>query len=766
MADVLNARENRAGARAAVGHEGANVIANTLITDPTEARIVGRATERMRENDWRKSLETIGKDEPEDMHWGSWQDTLPGQVYTEINAAGQRVERPGSNETARLNTITGRMRAYETVLSDRYAALPAGPARAGIERIVAQTIRATPQLREIYLNAAGTDIDETRIPLLLNDSTLKKHLADSLNEIYDPAKRFNMVDIQKADEALRKVVAERAQLALEQTAATGRAGANTRTNFDNSPNTGPYGGNSGTAMQGLEGSLQIANLNAIIPPNANQRQLTEIAQRQQDIQQFAANLEQRAQLAAMDRTSSRDRAIATLDQQLQNARADATPVPNTNPPRTYGQYALNYQTLFERRAEVDKIRTEAQAKVAELTTKMAEKDAEINQARVAQQDKLREATAASAKFERQVDRALAKAAKNTIGEKIATYLDGYRPAEAESLELAKEENKQRISEEVQRRLTRTRRRWINYLPGTGWLGNNHREVLNEGQIRRDARVLLRQGPEALVRQVLAAVRMPDGTRGIPDGEMEMLLRDPAFMDTQGKEIYGKVLAGHIMTGGKIAPSQYDALAMTDWGPQVMTEMLSRNEQVREMVSQYTGQPFTESSIRELMADPQWRKKWLRRALLVAGGAALLAGPGVTSAVVGGAANAAGWVGTNVLHIPQWTHEAQNLANAAVHVAANQTGPVIAGGIDATVKVAGDIGNSVAANVAAVGQSNAIQDAGKAVSGALGTADTALRAGTVGTEIGEAAKYAKDTATTTADVIVKNAAAAKAAFIKP
>lgn len=741
----LNIRENRAGARAAVGH--ADVLSNTgIATNTAEAHIVGKATERLAENDWRKTLETIGE-EPNEMHWGSWQDVLPGQVFTEVDAAGNRIARV-PEETQRRDRITGAMRGYDALLRDGYPSLPPGPIRNRLNSIVEQTIRSSPQLREIYMNNATPPVvDVTRIPQLLEDPTLKKHLAEALNGLYDPTKQFPMIDVQKAVEAYTKSNTELNNLISERLILDTKLGkvlvapltdqTLTETFYNADTNPGIIApGTRGTAITNHETTLR----GVVLPAGHEGLSATSLGRRQTNIRTADINLERLGKLL-VERVPNRaeiDRVRALLD----DAGSDSL----------HGARVREYRMLVEGRQALARERAEAEARVTALNGEITTKTAETNVKRAEQQDKLRDAKAHSAKFERQVDRALAIASKNTIGEKVATYLNGYRAAENESLELAKEEQKHHISEELHRRLTKTTRRWINYLPGTGWLGNNKREVLNERQIRGDARVLFREGPQALVDRVLRAAH-------IPDGERELLLRDESFMRTQGKEMYGKVLAGYIMTGGKIASSQYEALAMSDWGPDVLTEMISKNAEAQALIKQHTGEPYTEQSIRKLLADPK-NQKWIKAALYTAGGLGLFyAGPAGIAAGVSAIGSAANYVAGDAAG--RWIKEAGALGTA---VASGAPGVAIGHGIDAGQQAAQAIGTGVANNVTAIGaNSTALQGAGAAINTGMQSADASIRAGGVGEAIGRGAKYAVDTATTTGQVIATNVATGKKAF---
>lgn len=730
MVDALNIRETRAAAHAAAGHE--NAAGRAGITDTTEGRIVTRATERLRENDWRKALDTLGQEEPADLHWGGWQDIVPGQVFTAVNGAGERVARPGSNEAARRTDIARTMTAYDALIQNGYNSLLIGSAeRTRVDTIINATINGSPQLTELYTN--GGVIDTARVAGLMNEPGMKKYLAAALNEVYDPAKRFNMLDVQKAAEAYAKANNELTALNTEKTAADAAA-AITDANWD----AVLVGGiDRGTRMNNLKTAFAAPTI-----PAGHGLTATGLATRIRDIQNFQRNLEERNDF--MKRRVVDHAAVQRLNDRLDSARIDPT----------YGPQLAEYQNLYESRVENAAKRTEGEKKSTELTGKIAEKTADVNVKRSEEQDKLRDARAHSTKFEQSIKRALGKAAKNTVSEKVGVFMNGYRASETESLDLAKQEHAHHISDEVQRRLTKTTRRWVNYLPGTGWLGNNKREILNEGQIRKDARVLLKGGPEALVRQVLKSAN-------VPNGEQELLLRDPEFMKQQGKEIYGKVLAGYMMTGGKIPQSQYEALSMSSWGPEVLTEMISKNAEAKAMIEQHTGQPYTEKSIRDLLADPN-NQKWIKRALLTAGGLGLFyAGPAGIATAVGAVGEVASYLGGHAAGM--WADAAKDYI--VDPLVAGEAGKTVGQGIDAVVGGAKVAGKVVADNVAAIGSSTALQTAGAEVGKAMGTADTALRAGTVGKEIGEAAKYIADTASTTADVIAKNAVAAKA-VVKP
>lgn len=746
MADVtvpdLNVREMRAGVRAAVGH--VDVVAPT---DAREAHIVGRAAERLRENDWRKSLESIGQAEVADTHWGGWSDVVPGQVFTDVNpATGERIARAGTPEATRRRDIVRTMKAYDALLQNGYNSLAVGtPERTRIDDILTATIRGNPQLVELYTNGATPPVLNTAVVTsLMNEPALKKYLATALNEAYDPAKRFNMADVQKAVEAFTKANTELTNLTTER-ATNAASAAVTDAIWDATPLI-PGGPTSrAQRMTDLRTDFASAVVPATLPAGHDGLTPAQLVVRRRDIANFSDNLRERDRLMSVDERRRDNVAIQALNERLTNARVDSV----------FGTRLGEYQSLVERRRENSIAQAVAARKVTELDGKIVDKTAEVNVARAAQADKLRDARAHSARFEQSINRALSKAVKNTIGEKVGVFLSEFKVAEKQSLDLAKEEHKQRISEELQRRLTKTSRRWINYLPGTGWLGNNKREVLNDRQIRRDARVLLREGPQALVDQVLRSAR-------VPDGERALLLRDPAFMQQQGKEMYGKVLAGYIMSGGKIAPSQYEALSMTDWGPEVLTEMMAKSAEARAMVEQYTGQPYTEQSIRQLLADPN-NQKWIRRALLAAGGIGLFyAGPAGVAAGAAAVGNALNYVAGDAAM--QWVDAARSVGTA---VAAGDPGVAVGKGVDAVVGAAGVVEKAVVDNVTAVSaNSTVLQGAGSAISGALSSADAALRAGDVGTAVGQGAKFAADTVATTGDVIGKNVAAAQAAYTKP
>lgn len=760
MADVvatdartLNAREMRAVGHAAAGREGVDLMARAGITDVAEGRVVTRATERMRENDWRKALETIGQQEPADMHWAGWQDIVPGQIFTDVDAAGERMPRGGwgmgTPEEQRQTRINTAMGAYDALIQNGYRSLlPRSAERTRIDTILTDTMRGNPQLRELYMNNATPPVlIPAQVEQLMEDPALKKHLAAALNDVYEPGKRFPMVEVQKAVEAYTKANTELTNLATERATAVATA-AVTDAMWDAQPSS-IAGTNRGPRMASLRTQARTAPPFAppVHPATTGHDGLTaaQLLARRSDIQSFPDLLEQRDTLLNIPENRRNHAAIQRLDERLNSARNDST----------YGARVAELQELFEQRKQNKIDRDTAAAKIPEIDGKIVDKTAEVNVARAAQADQLREARAHSTKFEQSINRALAKAAKNTVGEKIGAYMAAFVPAEKEALDVAKQENTSRVSAEVQRRLTKTTRRWINYLPGTGWLGNNKREVLNERQIRKDARVLLRGGPEALVRQVLVSAR-------VPNGEMELLLRDPAFMQQQGKEMYGKVLAGYIMTGGKIPVSQYEAMSMSSWGPQVLNEMISKNAEAKAMIEQHTGQPYTEQSLKQLLADPD-NQKWIRRALLTAGGIGLFyAGPG---AIV----NAAAAIGGAINHVAgaaalEWADAAKDYIIDPL--AAGHAGAAIGKGIDAGVGAAQVAGKAVSDNVAAIGNSTALQSAGAEIGRVLTEADKALLAGNVGTAVGEGAKEVVERAGNTKDVIAANITAAKTAFTKP
>lgn len=211
--------------------------------------------------------------------------------------------------------------------------------------------------------------------------------------------------------------------------------------------------------------------------------------------------------------------------------------------------------------------------------------------------------------------AIAAGANRAINDRASDFLTRYNDEHGKVIGRLEEKATKQMEAAKDKRLTTEHNRWF-------FFGKAKR--MNTGQINKDMRQLIADGPRALATQVLQ-------DSGVNYADRQALLADDTFMEQQGKKLAAEAMVMYAASGGKFDQGTGEAISNTTWGPEAITAMLQRSEGVKEAAKRIFGEngEYKAETVREWMKKPENQKK-IGKVLLLAGGAvagaSLVAGP--------------------------------------------------------------------------------------------------------------------------------------------
>lgn len=166
-------------------------------------------------------------------------------------------------------------------------------------------------------------------------------------------------------------------------------------------------------------------------------------------------------------------------------------------------------------------------------------------------------------FSQGVERALFVAAQQATAARTKEFIDNYHSVKDQAITAAVKEHKDQVDGHVKDRWIRNGKRWIPFL--------GRRIEVNKGQIRKDMGILLREGPDSLVKDTVAKA-------GISESQAVLMMEDNTFMEAEREEMIVSLLASHIGSGGKLSKGQLEAIAFSSWGEKALQNVFSRSDE--------------------------------------------------------------------------------------------------------------------------------------------------------------------------------------------
>ena len=136
-----------------------------------------------------------------------------------------------------------------------------------------------------------------------------------------------------------------------------------------------------------------------------------------------------------------------------------------------------------------------------------------------------------------------------------------------------------------------RERWLGperVAHGILGLGRERRyRPINRDQVNRDRDVLLREGPPALMRQLLMSRINPATGAHYTAVEADQLINNKDFRDKMQPEMVKQVLARRMLVG-RMYPEDIHIVVNSPWGQGMIEQGLARNEEFRSAVEKVMG----------------------------------------------------------------------------------------------------------------------------------------------------------------------------------
>lgn len=224
----------------------------------------------------------------------------------------------------------------------------------------------------------------------------------------------------------------------------------------------------------------------------------------------------------------------------------------------------------------------------------------------------------SADFSQGLERALTNALSAKFMERVNKNLESYPTYKQEAQTAAVQKARDAVQKYLDKRYNKKEKLW--YKP------REQRIIPDKASSGKDVRLLMSSDPDAVTEAVLGDM--------VSSGELTLdesnqLKSDKDYMTAQRASISGKALAAYTAAGGRLSEAEVNSIALSSWSNEVVTEWISKNEQVKTRLEKLHGAGVTKGGASELLNKLGWQKYLL--IILIALGI-FVAGPAVLGVI--------------------------------------------------------------------------------------------------------------------------------------
>lgn len=178
--------------------------------------------------------------------------------------------------------------------------------------------------------------------------------------------------------------------------------------------------------------------------------------------------------------------------------------------------------------------------------------------------------------------------KNLIREAAAKTFQFQLQAEAESANTELDELKQKTADQNEKAMyDALRERWLGPVRERGWIRIHKYRPIDSDKVDKDFRLLMGNGPEALMREILKNRINPETHAVYTQSQVDALINKKDYVEKLQSEVVKHLLSRRILTGGMTQEDIYQ-ISTAQWGEGMVTEALSKNEKFRKEVEGVMG----------------------------------------------------------------------------------------------------------------------------------------------------------------------------------
>lgn len=597
----LSQAEQGVAVRIALGENPQTLTSSLPQSLQSQQEVIKRAAESLQAKRAEEALK-IAATEFTQINFVS--DLIRRAIYTDVDHNnGNPRERENTSEGTDLAYCERRMRLLQDYLLYGYDNIPADADSQNSQTTqqrqqelrdeIGILINSIPSFRDAFAiqGQPGQQVNIPRelIEALLRDSSVRSALAQFLNGIFNPQEFQGDKDLhrkllearRKRDSITRELTTLRSQREILIQA------INARNDF--------Y----------TDQRYQSQSLRDVTGTRA------EVLRRLGDmpmVRWYINLLEQNDRLfAQLGNNSSNQRQIQSIRRNIEENNIRIQDLRNRHPEvREYIDLSSQQNTLNQQSQE-------AIQRLPEIERLISETEARETQAINEENDATFKLITRSQEFLSKIRGALREAFRTTINARIEQIITGGEYSST----------KTKVKEDIAKRPIEA----LNQLMERRWIRRNPSRPedvrLDLQQASQDFLILLRYGPEGLIRQMLQATDL-----GLQQNQINDLMRDETNFNTseRRKEIASRVLTAYIGAGGRLSENQLRVIATSQWGENIINEVISKNNSIKSLIEQAKQGGIAKMTLGEIIGN---RLGWSRFLLILLMGLGIITvGPGV------------------------------------------------------------------------------------------------------------------------------------------